>query len=81
MEEAIEKHQSTENKIEDVSDNETFLDHLVRLTKGTPSSNSVCDQLAYHLADRTVLKDEILNILVAARDTVGICYSYRSSSA
>jgi cytochrome P450 len=57
MKDAIEKHQSrstdSEKDKDDVRDDETLLDHLVKLT-----------------ADRTVLRDEILNIMIAGRDTI-----------
>jgi hypothetical protein len=55
----------------EVADGETLLDHLVKQTTGTchfcPGSKK--DRLTLTL-DRTILKDEALNILIAGRDTV-----------
>lgn len=61
MKDAVEKHQSMPPgpKKDDVRDDETLLDHLVKLTN-----------------DRTVLKDEILNILIAGRDTTAATLTF-----
>ena len=51
---------------------ETFLDHLVKLSTG---SLYILGPLIHWLVlyvDRQVLKDELLNILVASKDTVSI---------
>jgi hypothetical protein len=58
---------------------ETFLEHLVKLTEGEPyvierSSNR---QLTLRAAlDRKIVMDEILNILLAARDTVSLTVGF-----
>ncbi|KIM86354.1 hypothetical protein PILCRDRAFT_816295 [Piloderma croceum F 1598] len=63
MKDAIEKHQSRStsslNDTDKVSDDETLLDHLVKLT-----------------TDRTVLRDEILNIMIAGRDTTAATLTF-----
>jgi len=60
---AIEKYQSMppspEMQKDEVKDDETLLDHLVKLTN-----------------DRTILKDEILNILIAGRDTTAATLTF-----
>jgi hypothetical protein len=73
MKDAVEKHQSMPPgpKKDDVRDDETLLDHLVKLTNGMcrPIEVFKSQQPGWFHTDRTVLKDEILNILIAGRDT------------
>lgn len=69
--EAAEKQEPVGDR--EVNDGETLLDHLVNYTEGEcrPSRNENCFQAYSGSEDQTILRDEILNILIAGRDTVG----------
>jgi hypothetical protein len=70
---AIEKHDS-DDVMEKDEHSETLLDHLVKLTTGSLYILSTWhpEKLTPFYTDRNVLKDELLNILLAGRDTVSI---------
>jgi hypothetical protein len=78
LKDAIAKHQSrpagSEKKKYEIQEDETLLDHLVKLTTGTCSimkrSGSPIQNQLIRVTDHTVLRDEILNIMIAGRDTV-----------
>ncbi len=54
---------------DEIAEDETLLDHLVKLTDGMP--NTHLDELLTNKAsDQKLLKDELLNIMIAGRDTV-----------
>jgi len=61
-------------KSDEIDDDETLLDHLAKFTDGNSiSSPHIClpGQLIYYwISDKIILKDEILNIMIAGRDTV-----------
>jgi hypothetical protein len=68
---ATEKHSSGVHEKDENS--ETLLDHLVKLTNGQFTLLQFTRPLAnrsFRFIDRNVLKDELLNILIAGRDTV-----------
>jgi len=54
----------------DVKDGETLLDHLVNYTEGQHISIFVNDDVDLEMVDHIILRDEILNIMIAGRDTV-----------
>ncbi|KAJ7703527.1 cytochrome P450 [Mycena rosella] len=58
----------------EVQEGETLVDHLLSYTEGTyariPHRRLIYIHLRFCCADRTMLRDEILNISVAGRDTV-----------
>ena len=74
MQYAIEKHDSDDDVMEKDEHSETLLDHLVKLTTGSLYILSTwhSEKLTPFTTDRNVLKDELLNILIAGRDTVSI---------
>jgi hypothetical protein len=57
---------------EEIRDDETLLDHLVKLTDGKICFlvNFLFSESLSPLTDATILKDETLNIMIAGRDTV-----------
>ena len=58
-------------KLDEINDNDTLLDHLVRLTDGKlPPVVSKNDAYDHLIPDRKIIKDEIFNIMIAGRDTV-----------
>lgn len=75
LKEKREGRLNLKEKGEGSEEGETLLDHLVRFSDGTLNFN---DQIlkfgteAVHASvDEIVIKDELLNILIAGRDTVG----------
>ena len=66
-----EKDDGSAKVVDEDNDNETLLDHLVKLTDGKIWLRSHC--LLMHsdgLSDPQIIRDETLNILLAGRDTV-----------
>lgn len=59
-----------ERKADEIDDEETLLDHLVHFTDGRCICFLWTVQILTCLLDQTILKDEILNIMIAGRDTV-----------
>ena len=57
-------------KISDTPEGYTLLDHLAKCTKGKRPETSACNAAHTLSTDPTVLHDEILNIMIAGRDTV-----------
>jgi len=67
------KQASPEKKLNDREIlGETLLDHLVSHTEGGCFGTTYCLPLFIRSTDLSVIKDEILNILVAGRDTVSV---------
>jgi cytochrome P450 len=55
-------------------ENDSMLDHLVRFTDGEHMFDICCATVLMKVEpDETIIKDEVVNILVAARDTVCCC--------
>jgi len=78
------KEKAVPEKDREVKDGESLLDHLINYTEGAPLlcivySRSLADVRSGHL-DETVLRDEILNILLAGRDTVRSSLSFVTMS-
>lgn len=70
----------TDDKV--VEEGENLLDHLVQYTQGVYYSNLVPVALKLILgADYKILQDELINILVAARDTVSSSLTYSPAFA
>ena len=72
---AVEKAKSRDGQLADARTDEdersadTLLSHLVRMTAGT-WAQWLCPLMLTVRADRKLIKDEILNIAIAGRDTV-----------
>lgn len=69
-------------EVQGEDEDETLLEHLVRLTDGKrpPSPSRSDTKFPFHtLPDPIILRDETLNIMVAGRDTVSLmgCYGRR----
>jgi len=91
LKEALEKKQilkkngltdeTVGTKDREVREGETLLDHLVNYTEGTWRIISVPSQptYTYFLPDPIVIRDEIINIMIAGRDTVGLLLDVRHS--
>lgn len=71
---ASEKLEEKERGKDDIEDDETLLDHLVKMTDGLSQAYLPQNILLNLTLDKTILKDEILNIMIAGRDTVSIRY-------
>jgi cytochrome P450 len=70
--EAIRKRQQQQPHAEqkdEVADEDTLLDYLVRQTSGAPSLFVALTHRGRRHTDMTILKDETLNIMIAGRDT------------
>lgn len=81
LEEALSKKKALkeaglipEKNEKQVTEGETLLDHLVNYTEGEYFTIVYCFMYPYLLisTDQTVIRDEILNIMIAGRDTVSI---------
>ncbi len=61
-----------EKRSEGIDESESFLDNLVKYTDGTLNihRNPFASGNRLHHADPIILRDEILNIMIAGRDTV-----------
>lgn len=78
LETAVAKHKEAkaagvEKRSEEIGDDETLLDHLVNYTDGKwhlLSSTHGHLLTTLGIVDPVVLRDEVLNIMIAGRDTV-----------
>lgn len=85
VDEAIAKNQksaaasiSKMSSKEDVGEESTLLDHLANLSSGTCDIRfGLTQETHYFLSiDRSVIKDEILNIMIAGRDTTAATLTF-----
>jgi hypothetical protein len=67
---AGQKDVSKSERKEEDEETETFLDHLIRYTGGKLSVILRASYANFGDTDKQIIKDELLNILVASRDTV-----------
>lgn len=74
------KKRGTGEAKEEVDDDETLLEHLVKLTDGRLLylcfTHAQCSSQHVTLTDPKVLKDETLNILIAGRDTTAATLTF-----
>jgi len=80
LDEAVVKNKAKKSALGDskdtteVKDDETLLDHLVNFTEGERCCVEASSRFYPDLLDRTILKDEIVNIIVAGRDTASLLF-------
>lgn len=71
---ALEKREERERLGEDATEGNTLLDHLVTVSDGKPAT--FVQNPTDHNADITLIQDELVNILIAGRDTTASAITF-----